>query len=128
MRFLPLAGALLITCLGAGLACRDAQAQETLAAFEFPHGRGSLELRAAPCADARIIRLYGDDVPEPYLTGVLELQGRVLTGCWYQADGRVFFTDSEGDLLVPPPQVDQFSTPDHRHRFDREAILHTYIR
>jgi hypothetical protein len=128
MRFLPLASALLITCLGAGLDCRDAQAQEMLAAFDFPHSGGSLRLRTAPCADARIVRLYGDDVPDPYLTGVLELQGRVLTGCWYQADGRVFFTDSEGDLLVPPPQVDRFRSPDRLQRFDREAILHTYIR
>lgn len=109
MRSLPLRSALLIACLGVGLACRDAHAQETLAAFEFPRNRGSLQLRTAPCADARIIRLYGDDVPEPYFTGVLDLNGRVLTGCWYQADGRIFFTDSEGDLLVPPPWIDQFS-------------------
>jgi len=128
MRFLPLASALLVTCLGVGLASRNTEAQETLAAFDFPHGRGSLQLRTAPCSDARIIRLYGDDVPEPYLAGVLELQGRVLTGCWYQADGRVFFTDSEGALLVPPPQVDQFWSPDRLQPFDRKAILHTYIR
>lgn len=109
MRSLPLSSALLIACLGVGFACRSAHAQETLAAFEFPRNRGSLQLRTAPCADARIIRLYGDDVPEPYFTGVLDLNGRVLTGCWYQADGRIFFTDSEGDLLVPPPWIDQFS-------------------
>jgi hypothetical protein len=128
MRFLSIASALLITFLGAGLACRDAQAQETLAAFEFPHGRGSLQLRDAPCADARIIGLYGDDVPAPFLTGALDLNGRVLAGCWYRADGRVFFTDSEGGLLVPPPRVDQFWSRDRLQRIDREAILHTYIR
>jgi hypothetical protein len=109
MRFSYLAGALLIASLGAALAWRDAQAQATPAEFKFPREPGSLQLRDEPCADARIIGLYGDDVPGHFLAGTLDRRGRVLAGCWYQADGRVFFTDSDGDLLIPPPPVERFS-------------------
>jgi hypothetical protein len=40
--------------------------------------------------------------------GTLDLNGQILGGCWYQADGHVFFTDSEGDLLVPQPLIGAF--------------------
>ncbi len=121
----PLVRAALI---GLALVCDGADARENLARFDFPGARGSLQLWTEPCADAAIVRLYDDDMPEPFLTGALDLHGRVLSGCWYQADGRVFFTDNEGNLLVPPPRVDQFWSPDGLQRFDQEAILHTYIR
>jgi len=106
------ASAVLSLCLG--LACGDAASQATVALFDFPDGRRSLQLRDAPCTEAAILRLYAGDVPDPFFAGVLDLRERVLAGCWYQADGRVFFTDSEGDLLVPPPPVEMFSPANSR--------------
>ena len=94
-------------CLG--LACGDAHAQAATVVFKFPREPGSLQLRNEPCADAKIIGLYEGDVPEPFFAGALDLNGRVLGGCWYQAEGHVFFTDSEGDLLVPVPPTGAFT-------------------
>lgn len=92
-----------------GVACVNAHAQVVFATFTFPSGKGWLRLWDAPCANGKIISLYADNVPEPFRAGVLNLHGRVLTGCWYQADGRVFFTDSEAALLIPPPRIELFT-------------------
>ncbi len=81
----------------------DAQARAARQVFEFPAGVGRLQLSDAPCTDERILQHYGDNVPAAFQTGLLELRGDALSGCWYTADGRVFFTDSELDLLIPPP-------------------------
>lgn len=110
MSSLPYRVALLLVawpCLA--LAWGDADAQAAAVVFKFPRERGSLQLRDEPCRNAKIIRLYEGDVPDPYFAGVLDLNGRVLGGCWYEAEGHVFFTDSEGDLLVPMPSVDAFT-------------------
>lgn len=104
---------LIASSLCLALACGGAHAQATAVAFKFPRDQGSLQLRDEPCRDAKIIRLYEGDVPEPFLAGVLDLGGRVLGGCWYEAEGHVFFTDSEGDLLVPMPAVDAFTPAEH---------------
>ena len=109
MSSLPHCAALMAGALCVALTCVDVHAQPIEAEFKFPHNRGSLRLRDEPCRDARIIRLYEGDVPEPFLAGRLDLKGRVLSGCWYRADEHVFFTDSEGDLLVPVPPVSSFS-------------------
>ena len=105
--------ALMAGSLCLSLAYGSAHAQATTLAFNFPRDRGSLQLRDEPCTDAKIIRLYEGDVPEPFLSGTLDLRGRVLGGCWYQAEGHVFFTDSEGDLLIPMPPIDVFTPADN---------------
>jgi hypothetical protein len=111
MSSLPNRAALMAGSLCLALACGNAYAQAASVEFKFPGDRGSLQLRDDPCGDAKIVRLYEGDVPEPFLAGTLDLNGRILGGCWYQADGHVFFTDSEGDLLVPMPSVGAFSPP-----------------
>ena len=108
MSLLPHRATLIAAWLCLVLAWSDAQAQVAAVVFKFPREPGSLQLRDEPCRDAKIIRLYEGDVPEPFLAGVLDLKGRVLGGCWYEAEGHVFFTDSEGDLLIPMPPVDAF--------------------
>lgn len=100
---------LMVGSLCFALACSDAIAQVDAAVFKFPHDRGSLELRDGPCTNSKILQLYEGDMPEPFLAGTLRLNGRVLAGCWYQADGRIFFTDEEGDALVPRPPLGAFS-------------------
>ena len=109
MSSLPHRAALMGGALCLSLACGAAHAQATAVEFKFPRDRGSLQLRDEPCRDAKIIGLYNDDVPEPFLAGTLDLNGRILGGCWYQAEGHVFFTDREGDLLVPMPPVEAFA-------------------
>jgi len=109
MSSLPRRTALIAAWFCLGLACAEAHAQATAVEFKFPRDRGSLQLRDEPCRDAKIIRLYEGDVPEPFLAGVLDLKGRILGGCWYEAEGHVFFTDREGDLLIPMPPVDAFT-------------------
>ena len=109
MPLLPHRGTLIAASLARGLAWGDARGQATAAVFKFPREPGSLQLRDEPCRDSKIIRLYEGDVPEPFLAGTLDLNGRVLGGCWYLAEGHVFFTDSEKDLLVPLPPVGAFS-------------------
>lgn len=109
MSSLPYRAALMAGSLCLSLACGHAQAQSAVAVFKFPREPGSLQLRDEACRDAKIIRLYEGDVPEPFLAGTLRLNGRSLGGCWYQAEGHVFFTDSEGDLLVPMPPVVAFT-------------------
>jgi hypothetical protein len=108
MSSLPYRAALMAGSLCLSIACGAAHAQAAAVEFKFPREPGSLQLTNEPCTDAKIIRLYEGDVPEPFLAGVLDLNGRVLGGCWYEADGHVFFTDSEGDLLVPQPLVSAF--------------------
>ena len=109
MSLLPHRATLIAAWLCLVLAWSDAQAQVAAVVFKFPREPGSLQLRDEPCRDAKIIRLYEGDVPEPFLAGLLDLKGRVLGGCWYEAEGHVFFTDSEGDLLLPLPPVGAFS-------------------
>jgi len=87
----------------------DTQTRPARQVFEFPAGVGRLNLLDAPCTDARILQHYGDNVPAAFHTGLLELRGDALNGCWYTAEGRVFFTDSELDLLIPPPALEWFS-------------------
>jgi hypothetical protein len=108
MSSLPYRAALMAASLCLSLAWGGAHAQAAAAVFKFPREPGSLQLRDEPCRDAKIIGLYEGDVPEPFFAGTLDLNGRVLGGCWYQADGHVFFTDSEGDLLVPQPLIGAF--------------------
>jgi len=116
MSSLPRRATLMAGWLCLVLACGDARAQVAATSFNFPDHRGSLQLLDESCRDANIIRLYDGDVPEPFMAGMLHLNGRVLGGCWYPADGHVFFTDSEGDLLVPVPPVEAFSPPRPRLR------------
>jgi hypothetical protein len=87
----------------------DTQARPAPQVFEFPAGVGRLTLSDAPCTDERILRHYGNNVPAGFQTGLLELRGNAINGCWYSADGRVFFTDSELDLLIPPPALEWFN-------------------
>ena len=109
MSSLPYRAALMAGSLCLALACGDARAQAAAMVFKFPRDSGLLQLQDEPCRNATILRLYEGDVPEPFLAGTLDLNGRVLGGCWYRAEGHVFFTDSEGDLLVPMPPVEVFS-------------------
>ena len=109
MSLLPHRATLVVAWLFLAFACGDAHAQAATVVFKFPRERGSLQLRNEPCRDAKIIRLYEGDIPEPFLAGVLDLKGRILGGCWYEAEGHVFFTDREGDLLIPMPPVDAFT-------------------
>jgi hypothetical protein len=109
MSMLPLPAVLMAGWLCLALACSDTHAESTAMVFEFPHERGSLQLRDERCADTNILRLYEGDVPKPFLAGTLDLSGRILGGCWYRAEDHVFFTDSEGDLLLPLPPVGAFS-------------------
>lgn len=109
MSSMPHRAALTVGWLCVALACGDVHAQSAVMVFNFPRDRGSLRLLDEPCRVAKIVKLYEGDVPEPFLAGTLELNGRALGGCWYEAEGHVFFTDHEGDLLVPIPPVDAFT-------------------
>jgi hypothetical protein len=105
-----IAGALICALSPPALAqSADTQARPARQVFEFPAGVGRLKLLDAPCTDARILQHYGNNVPAAFQTGLLELRGDALSGCWYSADGRVFFTDSELDLLIPPPALEWFN-------------------
>ena len=86
----------------------DTQARPARQVFEFPTGVGRLKLFDAPCTDQRLLQHYGNNVPAGFQIGLLELRGDAHNGCWYTADGRVFFTDSELDLLIPPPALEWF--------------------
>lgn len=83
-----------------------AQAQEARLVFEFPNEVGRLQLYDQLCTDERILNHYASNIPDPFFTDLPELRGRIVDGCWYMADERVFFTDSELDLFAPLPAVE----------------------
>lgn len=72
-------------------------------------GSHTMVLTDVPCRDHFIIYLY-KDTPDIGLKEGQVLKGdKVLfDGCWYEADGKVFFIDTEGDLLVPVMPKDAF--------------------
>lgn len=76
-------------------------------------GNHTMVLTDQPCKDQFILNIY-KDTPSIDLKEGHVFSGKVETfsGCWYTADDKVFFIDSEGELLIPVMPKDAFKILD----------------